>query len=206
MSEPSAHTPGWIWLLSGLVLGLFIAFLIYVNSNGPVRVGADATMRPANVQPAPTQEAPGTVGRTRFEFYNLLPNREVTLPEPGNRGPTNPPASATAPVATPTTAATAPTGRTANVETIPARPKTTYEAGEYLVQVGSFRDFNDADTMKAQLAFIGVEASIQSVRLANGQEWHRVRIGPSRDMEYLNSVQSVLAQNDYESMLLKISK
>ena len=50
-------TPGWVWLLGGLVIGLFIAFLYYLQQRGgePVE-GLELPKFPAFSLPAPTND------------------------------------------------------------------------------------------------------------------------------------------------------
>jgi len=48
----------------------------------------------------------------------------------------------------------------------------------YYVQAGSFQNADDAEKLKAKLAFSGFEASIQTVTIPDKGLWHRVRLGP----------------------------
>lgn len=73
----------------------------------------------------------------------------------------------------------------------------------YLLQVGSFRHFSDADQLKANLALLGIEASIQSVELADGETWHRVRIGPFSDRQHLDEIRKQLQVNNIHTIVLK---
>ena len=50
-------------------------------------------------------------------------------------------------------------------------------AVRYYLQAGSFRRFEDADRVKAQLALLGVVAGVQRVTINGGETWHRVRVG-----------------------------
>jgi cell division protein FtsN len=62
----------------------------------------------------------------------------------------------------------------------------------------------DADNMKARLALMGLEASVQSRDLGEKGVWHRVRVGPYRDVEELNRVRGVLKQNGIDAALVKV--
>lgn len=188
MASESTQTPGWIWLLSGLVIGLFIAFLIYVKNQNEAllqsKANGTAVHAAVSEKPDDQQSKP-----TKFEFYKLLPKGDVTLPQTSNDD--NSAQSTNQPSAVnnnPTTTT-----------------KRTSEPGSYMLQVGSFKRFEDADTLKAKLAFSGIVADIATVTLANGQEWHRVRIGPSRDLPYINTIQAQLEENDFNAMLMKVS-
>ncbi len=74
----------------------------------------------------------------------------------------------------------------------------------YILQVGSFRDFNSADQVKAELALLGIFADIQRVML-NGQDVrHRVRLGPYKSIDEMKEISSRLEDNQIEFMLLEL--
>ncbi len=112
--------------------------------------------------PAPVVAASG-VGETKqhFEFYKVLTDksdgtaRKNTM-KPAPKETTQAPA-VTAPVA-------------ASRET-------------FFVQAGSFQDKDDAEKLKAKLAFSGLEASIQTADIPGKGVWHRVRLGPFGESE-----------------------
>jgi cell division protein FtsN len=74
----------------------------------------------------------------------------------------------------------------------------------FFIQAGSFQNVPDADNMKARLALMGLEASVQSRDLGEKGVWHRVRVGPYRDLEELNRVRGVLKQNGIDAALVKV--
>lgn len=78
------------------------------------------------------------------------------------------------------------------------------QPGRYLIQVGSFRRWSEADRLKAELAFWGIVAHISSVRIDHGETWHRVQIGPIGDLHQLNRVRSVLATHHVTSLLIAL--
>lgn len=51
------------------------------------------------------------------------------------------------------------------------------EKGPYKMQCGSFKTQKQAETLKAQIAFAGLEAQVKSVTGKNGT-WHKVFLGP----------------------------
>ena len=53
----------------------------------------------------------------------------------------------------------------------------------FYVQAGSFPNVNDAEKLKAKLAFSGFEATIQTATIPGKGEWHRVRLGPYSSSE-----------------------
>ncbi|MFP5344985.1 MAG: SPOR domain-containing protein, partial [Gammaproteobacteria bacterium] len=74
----------------------------------------------------------------------------------------------------------------------------------YILQAGSFKNFAEADRLKASLNLIGIEAGIQTVTVNNKDTWHRVQIGPYRDVAELNAVRARLKQNNIDAVLLKL--
>lgn len=73
----------------------------------------------------------------------------------------------------------------------------------FLLQAGAFQSAPDADNLKARLALLGVEASIQTTTLPDKGVWHRVRIGPYTSIEELNRVRDTLKQNGVQTTLVK---
>ena len=86
----------------------------------------------------------------------------------------------------------------AETRNTPAAPAT------YYLQAGSFRRPEEADKMKANLAFLGLESSIQTVAINGADTWHRVRIGPFSDLADLNDARRRLMDNEIESIVLKV--
>ena len=74
----------------------------------------------------------------------------------------------------------------------------------FFLQAGSFQNAPDADNLKARLALVGIEASIQTTNLPDKGVWHRVRVGPYADVEELNRVRGVLKQNGVDAALVKV--
>ena len=74
----------------------------------------------------------------------------------------------------------------------------------FLLQAGAFQNPSDADNLKAKLALLGVEASVEPTNLAEKGTWYRVRIGPYTKIDDLNRTRSTLAQNGIEATLVKV--
>lgn len=73
----------------------------------------------------------------------------------------------------------------------------------YYLQAGAFQNPSDADNLKAQLALLGVEASIQTRALGDKGVFHRVRVGPFRGMDEINRTRALLTQNNIPATLVK---
>jgi cell division protein FtsN len=145
--------PGWVWMLFGLALGLVVAAGVYFRSTPPApRATATSPAPAASPAAAPAQaakdrrqtrgaEATRAAGagaepsESRFDFYEILPQFEVVVPEVE---------SATRPV---------------------ARSQPVEEPGSYVLQAGSFSALGDADRLKARIALLGIESRIQRVEI-----------------------------------------
>jgi len=72
-------------------------------------------------------------------------------------------------------------------ETKPIEPSAprpaSIQAGDYAIQVSSFRSLDQASELKSRLSKKGYGAYVQSVDLSDKGMWHRVRIGNFRDKE-----------------------
>jgi cell division protein FtsN len=170
--------PGWLWLLTGLLLGGFIVGLVWlqgqseqiggdwvgVRPDRPPQGAAEPPTRGAEVPPPP---------KPRFDFYNMLPEMEVAVPDE--------------PVE----------------ERVPANEPSMTSAG-YLVQVGSFKRNADADRVRAQLALLGIEARVVSARIGPQDIRYRVRSGPYRDRAALDRLRQRLAENGYKPILIPL--
>jgi len=76
-------------------------------------------------------------------------------------------------------------------------------APRYFLQAGAFQNPDDADNLKASLALLGLEASIQTGEVADKGILHRVRIGPLGAMDEVNRVRALLTQNNIPAVLVK---
>ncbi|MCL5041862.1 MAG: SPOR domain-containing protein [Gammaproteobacteria bacterium] len=180
-AAPKRSIPGWVLLLGGLAIGVF-ATLLFQLEPGNQSVQRDSTPPRPAAQPA-QPSAPART-ETRYEFYTLLPESEVMVPE--SAVPEKP-----APAATTPTTDTTP-------ETSPAASDT-----RFFLQAGSFRKQSDADRVRAQIILLGLNVQLEPARLGDGDTWYRVQVGPFHDREKLNQAQSTLAGNGFDNLLLQ---
>jgi cell division protein FtsN len=129
-------------MLFGLGVGLMIAIGVYVRAPSsappaaPDRTSSTRTAKPAaRTAPRVAAATPDKPAENRFEFYEILPQYEVVVPDEK----------------TPATGS--------------ARPRPAATPGSYLLQVGSFSAAADADRMKANLALLGFESHVQRVTI-----------------------------------------
>jgi cell division protein FtsN len=196
--------PGWVWMLFGLGLGLIIAIGVYlrvppatipaasapaaaqtVASTASARsTEAASTARPSQAatersRPATKPAATAGSGSERFEFYEILPQFEVVVPED------DPPQAAAAATR--------------------ARPRPAETPGSFLLQAGSFSAAADADRLQANLALLGVESHVQRVTI-DSATFNRVRIGPIGDMDAAKRTQRRLRDAGIDTLLMQVPK
>lgn len=170
-------TPGWAWMLGGLTIGLGVATIVYFadrddqtvkTATKAVSDAVESVSKPKSQEKAETKEE-----EPRFDFYTLLPELEVIIPE-------------------------------SEIKEEQARIKERDDIA-YMIQVGSFRKYSDADSLKAQLALLGIEADIEPVS-SKGEQWLRVRVGPFTSKRELNKVRNRLHSNNINTMLVQIKR
>jgi cell division protein FtsN len=85
-----------------------------------------------------------------------------------------------------------------------AQKKSDAAKEAFFLQAGAFQNAADADNLKARLALIGIEATIQTTPLPDRGVWHRVRVGPYTRVEELTRARDTLKQNGIETTLIKV--
>jgi cell division protein FtsN len=109
----------------------------------------------------------------QLDFYEMLPKFEVVVPEKDRDVRRN----------TPGTQVDKP--------------------GAYVLQAGSYRNFADADRIKALLALQGVTSKVEKVTI-DTDTWHRVRIGPIRDLKSLDETRRKLREAQVDAIVIKV--
>jgi cell division protein FtsN len=77
--------------------------------------------------------------------------------------------------------------------------------GTYFLQIGSYRDADEAQRVQAQLARQDIIANVQRVAVDN-DVWHRVRIGPIRDLAELNRLRTLLQSADKPVLVVNVTQ
>lgn len=180
--------PPWVWAVTGLTVGLLVAFLVFLQMR-PKQAEPDAPQalsvpdeqdtRIAIPDPEPVPEpkraAVAPPPKPRFDFYNLLPEMEVIVPDEDIQG-----------------------------EPMTEGVKQVEQPGTYLLQAGSFRSRKQADQLRARLGLLGLETSVQTVNVDNAQTWHRVRVGPFSNLQDLNEARALLRKNGVDAILIRL--
>ena len=111
------------------------------------------------------QQSTGTKNKPTIDFYSVLPKRKVEIPISED-----------------------------DREAI-ENPSINKEAvDQSILQVGSFQSVGEADSLKAQLAFLGLQATIKSA-VVNDATWHRVQLGPFASHSMLSRAKNLLIEN-----------
>lgn len=76
----------------------------------------------------------------------------------------------------------------------------------YMLQAGSFRSAEEADKLRAKLLLEGLTVNTSKITNQNGNIWHRVMVGPFTSRSKLNRAQDILANNNTDSMLIKVER
>lgn len=164
--------PFWVWLLCGILIGLGLAALILFKGWAPKLRETEPTPTP---RPATAPVAAPAESKPRFDFYSVLPEMEVVVPDEEIKSASAKPAPAT----------------TAGAET-----------KRLILQAGSFRNQNDADALKAKLALSGYRAQVTPVTV-NGIDWFRVRLGPYADLGELDRAREALKSSGIQAIALR---
>lgn len=170
----------WMSFLSGLACGLLVAFVVYIWRDKVPDLGPSDVSETEQIiyedGPEHTGISDIAIDDTptpKFDFYNILPEVEVKVPdwqlEENDRDDTG-----------------------------------ELQPGNYVLQVGSFKELKDADRAKAELALSGMQAKIHRV-VINGQDvWYRVHLGPFRDTAKIQSTRKKLIESDKDFIVIRM--
>ena len=215
--------PMFLGIIIGLLLGIMLALgiAVWLNRSAspfqekarPVDALPTIAAKPASAAKLEQAAGAGTVGapttkdgaeKPRFEFYDILPGEKnssaknaVKQPEIAAKSNSATPVLAETKRDTATSSTTSAAAKTASTAT----PTASKES--YLLQAGAFQNESDAENLKAQIAFAGMEASIKSVNLPDKGTLFRVRLGPYKTLEEVNRVKTALSQNGINAAVVK---
>jgi cell division protein FtsN len=170
---------GWVGGLCGLAIGLGIAGIVYVKDHRPdatvTRAGkADKKKSRASEPPdAESGDSGSDEPAKSYAFYDMLPKFEVVVPE--KEKDVRP-----------------------DSKSVPETRR-----GTYVLQAGSYKNFADADRVRAQLALQGIESKVQKVSVDN-DTWHRIRIGPISKLDELNRLRQILRKADVDVLVIRV--
>ena len=76
----------------------------------------------------------------------------------------------------------------------------------FILQAGSFKNFQDADSLRVSLLLLNLDAQVEKTHSTNGGTWHRVLVGPFQSSSKLAQARSTLLQNGIDNLVLKRPK
>ena len=128
----------------------------------------------SSVDEAPAQQSTGSQNKPIIDFYDVLPQRELELSISEEEQ--------------------------AGIEN-PSINKAAVQTA--LLQVGSFQKAAEAESLKAKLAFLGLEASVKTAQV-NEETWHRVQLGPFASNTKLSRAKNLLIENNIKYIQRKL--
>lgn len=161
---------------TGLAIGLAIGLGVAgLVWRSKTHAPVEAVTRAKHPAPLSGQDPADDEARhgSEYTFYDKLKNFEVVIPEKE---------------------------KDVRRDTKPA-PET--RPGTYFLQAGSYRNFSDADRVRAQLALAGVESKVQKVSV-DADTWHRVRVGPITNLDELNRLRARLREADIDPLVIRV--
>jgi cell division protein FtsN len=167
----------FLTFLSGLSIGLFVAVLVFFYGNELAdsfdfkRPAAKPVNKQEQLVSEPPEENSIKVPEPTFDFYDILPNKEVDI--------------------------------STWITKVPENKEAPVEEGNYILQVGSFKQHKAADRVKAKLALLGFSAYIEP-GVINGEGIFRVRIGPYTNLTNLKSARERLLANNLDFMQMPL--
>jgi len=163
-------------------IGLSTAAAIYIT-NSPVPFVNKVQRPTANVNPAAGGQLPDP-NKPLYSNRAALP-----VPPPG-------PAQAATPAPIEDRSAPAPSAA------LPAVASAADAGARLMLQTGAFKSAQDADSMRARLALLGLDARVSQVTQDGATVLYRVRIGPYRELDDLSGIRRTLSENGIEAQVV----
>jgi cell division protein FtsN len=167
---------GWLGLSLGLGLGLAAAGVIYLKDHrldAPMTSAGKVIKKRSHGNEAPEAGDPAADDSKTYAFYEMLPKFEVVVPEKDK-------------------------DVRPDIKSVPET-----RSGTYVLQVGSYKNFADADRVRAKLALLGIVSNVQKVTVDN-DTWHRIRIGPISKLDELNRMRQTLHKADVDALMIRV--
>ncbi len=175
--------PNWGLLALGLAIGAVFTVLIQIFVDRIATPGSGlgtlvSRMDKPEQPPAPQKSSSQTKSepaKPKFDFYTILPEVEIILPQAQS-----------------------------TKEKKDAKPTVPEKNVSYVLQAASFAKFEDADRLKAELTLNGLSTHIQKVTIEGRGEYHRVRLGPFRNLDELDAAHQRLRKLGIQALRLKV--
>ncbi len=206
-----------VGIFVGLILGALVAagIALYFTTSSPFQKPKPEE-KPV-VAPPPKPQAsepialPGKAGdkpveKPRFDFYNVLPKGSDALPAPSKPEETTEVVKPAKPEKgeREDKSADLPRDAAERAKAEAALLDKPLVPEKFYLQAGAFEDPSEADNLKARLALMGVEASVQKVELPEKGTLHRVRTGPYLGQDEMNKALQQLSGAGIKAAIIKI--
>jgi cell division protein FtsN len=227
LDTPQTGMSAWIWMLSGLMLGVGVSALLYwsiqfsskkhlskpqltIQKQAPETETRISVAKKTNLKTKPQTPPAEQEASSRFDFYTILPNMnsngmdESARTLASNHTTLDLALSADLPnIPADTLAQAAEAEESVALQTAPVIEQPLPKS-RFIVQVGAFRLAAKAEALKAELAFAGFQASIQTYKLDPKELRYQVFIGPFESKEQAQSQQYRLEQaQQHHSVVVK---
>ncbi len=179
-SQSEAKVSWWRWLLVALLIAGFAWGLSFLGDSAPEKQ-IQAVTKPLAVIPVKPENKPAKKIvksepeqiEPQFDFYNLLESKEVRVPD-------------------------------YEIKTRAREEKVgKAKSAQYVLQVGSFREYQEADKLKARLAFMGIQSKIEKAKVGN-IIWNRLKIGPYAKLSTVERVRKRLKSEGIATIVTEL--
>ena len=179
--------PASALLGTGFIAGIICSVLVYstIISKHPEREAKLAESKAAAAKEKAQQDRKNVTSNTKFDFFTVLPEREVIVTDEARSAPR--PKS------------------TVKQADKPPVDQPDISGERYILQAGSFRQGADADRRRAQILLLGLDAKVESVE-ANGDRWHRVYVGPFQSHNTHTDARSKLINESIDTLVIRQKK
>ncbi len=169
----------WKWVLIFLLIALFVLFLGSLSDPTPEIESPKKQASISNIS-VPTKTKAKIIPKHQnnkpakpvYEFYTILPKTEVVVPDYEIK-------------------------TRSREEKIGKR-----KPGYYVIQAGSFRDFIEADKLRATLALMGIESKVEKATVGN-VVWNRVKIGPYSHSSKVSVMKKRLKKQGIDTIVIE---
>ena len=183
-SPINSGLPASVLLGTGFIAGVICSVLVFSALNKQPRNEVSVAAAKTAAEAKAKAERKEVTTNTKFDFFTLLPEREVIVAD--ERAAAKPAATAAIPKS----------------DKPPADAKPDPNMEKYILQAGSFRQGVDADRRRAQILLLGLDAKVESVE-ANGERWHRVYVGPFQSHNTLSDARSKLINESIDTLVIR---
>jgi cell division septation protein DedD len=187
IEAPPAWTLLFTGLITGIAVGVFGCFLLYLSGNVP-------PLRPSEtVTTLEPQAAPVEVRTVAVEAETVAEKPEDSLDLGFYRELQD--------YVVEVDATPVPLEPEITVETVVEEPEPVNAGNGRLIQIGAFQQVSSAQTQLGIVRSLGVDAFITQYARASGT-LHAVQAGPFNSNTELNAIRSLLQRNDIDSIFV----